>query len=356
MNNSLIVITTITLLFLGGVYLIKEKSDSLANLSEPISLSSLSILKKAPFSRFNSESTRAADSKGLEIIQVNREGQLLQSSVSGGTKILQEGLGNISHVVWAKNEGSFIYKADGPTGGSFYYDAKSRKTTPLHSQIGNIAFSPDKESIAYSFFDPGANEGSISVGAPDGSSYKNIFKTRMNELEIFWPQTNIIAFKPITSASSPTDLFFVNIENKKLSRVITSKIGLEILFSPSGKLILFSTFTPIGLELHLLDLDAGKEYIAPFPAFAKKCAFSPQETRVYCAVAENPPNEPIRSDYFSDSEAIMAWSPLDNQSEQLLGATKYDRFQIKSPFLGNNGEDLFFINSRDNFVYRLHLN
>jgi len=77
----------------------------------------------------------------------------------------------------------------------YYFDLGNDSRTALNQNIKSVAFSPDGRKIAYYFYDGRLAEGNISVSDPDGSGFKNIFKTRIEDLEISWPNDGLIVFR-----------------------------------------------------------------------------------------------------------------------------------------------------------------
>lgn len=76
----------------------------------------------------------------------------------------------------------------------YHFNLFENKRTALDSKIKTFAFSPNGSRIAYHLYDDDSGEGNISVARPDGSDSAVIFKTRIKDLELAWPEENMIIF------------------------------------------------------------------------------------------------------------------------------------------------------------------
>ena len=90
----------------------------------------------------------------------------------------------------------------------------------LNQNIGWIAWSPIYNKIAYQYLDTENNLSNISIANPDGSSWENIFQTRMNNLVLKWPSENKIILKNKTNTPNQSDLYILNVSSKKLSKIL----------------------------------------------------------------------------------------------------------------------------------------
>lgn len=77
---------------------------------------------------------------------------------------------------------------------NYYFDLKNNKKVELPKDARNLVFSPDSRKIAYYFYDDKAGEGDISIANPDGSGFIIIFKTRIKNPILIWPQNDLIVF------------------------------------------------------------------------------------------------------------------------------------------------------------------
>lgn len=77
---------------------------------------------------------------------------------------------------------------------NYYFDLKNSKRTELSEDAESIIFSPDGGKTAYYFYDDKTGEGNILIANHDGSDSKTIFRTRIKNPILIWPQDDLIVF------------------------------------------------------------------------------------------------------------------------------------------------------------------
>lgn len=77
-----------------------------------------------------------------------------------------------------------------------YFDLENNRKTELSKNIRSTAFSPDGEKLAYYFYDDKTGQSNISVAEPNGSNFERIFLTRIKNLNLAWPENELIVFYP----------------------------------------------------------------------------------------------------------------------------------------------------------------
>lgn len=133
----------------------------------------------------------------------------------------------------------------------------------------------------------GVNGSIASVSRPDGSRTTTVFTTPLTQLRVaFAGRGKYVAFtKP--SQTLPGSAFLVD-EAGRFNRVAGPSSGLVALPSPSGKWILVSTATQGKLALSLVNLETRQELPLPLATIVDKCAWSYDETSVYCGIPVDP--------------------------------------------------------------------
>ena len=74
----------------------------------------------------------------------------------------------------------------------YYFNLIENKRVALDPKTKTAAFSPDGSKIAYHIYDNGSGEGSVSLAEPGNSKLTIIFKTRIRDLDLAWPEENMI--------------------------------------------------------------------------------------------------------------------------------------------------------------------
>ena len=76
----------------------------------------------------------------------------------------------------------------------YHFDLVENRRTVLDPRTRSAAFSPDGSRVAYYLYDDESGEGSIQVVAQDNQRQNVIFKTRLKDLDLSWPEADLIAF------------------------------------------------------------------------------------------------------------------------------------------------------------------
>ncbi len=315
----------------------------------------------------------AINSNSGKIIYIEKEsGKIREVDQSSGDYEVKSGtvIAGLEKAVWSPAGSDLIYftkNFSGPHGQRGqrvnYFSVANKKTVPLSQNINSVVFSPKGDEIAYYFFDTQSGEGNISISSPDGSVFKQVFKSRLPSIVLDWPTEQGLSFYKQTAANEGTDLFLLEIGGQGLVKILENKVGLNIRWSKSGNLLLYSFFDENGaLQLALKDIAGLKDRKIPFATFADKCAFSLDEKILYCGVPKEAPQKPVKSEYVAAKDKIVALK-LQNESlleeEQIkiiLEPSAFDELRVLSPFLSPSENKLFFINSLDGGLYRLNLN
>lgn len=84
----------------------------------------------------------------------------------------------------------------------YYFNLIENKRVALDPKTKTAAFSPDGSKIAYHIYDDDSGEGSISVAEPGDPKLALIFKTRIRDLDLAWPEENIIVIEQKETGAS----------------------------------------------------------------------------------------------------------------------------------------------------------
>lgn len=362
---SLIGLLVLILTFMGG-YLFNQEpepaniSESLERFSENTPLSTNKLPPKLA-QITSSKVITAINGDPEDILYIEKEsGKVIKTDKDGTEHQTVSGvvLKNITRAVWPSSGSGFIYYAKNVLKESAYhFNLKDKKISAFSESASSLVFSPDSKNVSYHFWDQNAQEGSISISQTDGSSFKEIIKTRVRSLKIDWPKEFLLSFYEKTPASEASNLFLLEIgSGRKLTKILENKIGLDVKWSTDGNNLIYSFFEPNGLlKLVLRELASNQETVLPFVTFASKCTFALNNNLLYCGVPFESPIKPIKPEYLSSKDKIISWDRINKKEKIILELASFEDVQIIAPFLDSLGNYLFFINSFDEKLYRLAL-
>jgi len=305
-----LIIVTFSLAAFLGAYLINQSKLSL---NVPL-LKTGSILNK-----FDQEV--ALNSSDNSIASSNKEGMLSQlgskkaisaTTTSDGNGVIyyEKGTGKVFEVnledrsekmvsqivlpnfvntIWSPNKKEVVSLYYVPAGNQYkYFNYDTKKSIPLDNRIVSLAFSPDGTELA--FFKKGSDDeiglNKIFISQPDATSYKEIFKTRNNDVIIDWPNKDFLSLK----SKDPYDMWslFALKTDGILEKIIDFKSNLEDKWSPDGSRDLISYINEDeSTGIIVYDFKTKAERQIKLNTRASRCAWSINNTTIICVASRS---------------------------------------------------------------------
>lgn len=277
---------------------------------------------------------------GKEVLYLSQEGKLITSDLIGKEILSETQLtdNKALDALWSPATPEMILTTikEGKLERALYNYLEDEKNS-LNGRIQDISFSPKGNRVVYSFYDEKAYEGNISISNPDGSRYVNIFKTRMPDVTVYWPQESTIYFYKTPTGEQKIDMFSLDIETKKIENILKDKEGLEITWSPNGNHILFSESKGGSSQLIYMNMKTEEEEELNLETTADQCVWSPDNINVFCYKG----NEFYKIDTIDESESSVFKFKAPNEISDLK--------------ITPSGSQLFFFNKEDGHLYTLIL-
>ncbi len=134
----------------------------------------------------------------------------------------------------------------------------------------------------------GVNGSTASVVRPDGSRTVAAFSTPLSSLRASFAGKQ--QYLAVTKAASTLsgDAFIVDAAGR-FTRVAGPLNGLVAIASPSGKWVLASYVQNGEMQLELVNVATGETTQLPIATIADKCAWSADDSVIYCGVPDSPP-------------------------------------------------------------------
>lgn len=139
---------------------------------------------------------------------------------------------------------------------SYYFDLKNNKRAELPKDAEDAVFSPDGRKIAYYFYDNEAGEGKISIAHPDGSDSETIFKTRIKNLNLIWPQNDLVVFYPKEKNDQPL-AFSIKPDGKEFQKLTKE----ELILYTGNEIKETKALEELGIKIAVAKLSSFKDYL-----------------------------------------------------------------------------------------------
>ncbi len=235
----------------------------------------------------------------------------------------------------------------------FDLEAKTIKALPQNMEAS--AFEPKGSKIAMVLLDKGLRQ---LVIVDDQAKTTAIASTKIPDVMLDWPTSNLIALTTRPSGLAYGLLYLADIKTKKINHIIGNTYGLTALFSPVGDKVLVSKTDDNGLNLKLDVLDLIKKTEKKMDLFTlpEKCVWAQDNRSLFCSRFETNNEFVMPDDYYKGklrpgSETIVKINIETGEQKEIIKIPT----DATAMFLSTNETYLFFINKIDGRLYRLTL-
>jgi hypothetical protein len=306
----------------------------------------------------------ASSSPDVLTTYIEREsGNVFSYSVvaNKNTRISNKTLPGIQMAEWLPNASTaFVRYLSGD-------DFSTINTYALHADGSDGFFLPqDLSDLAVSSTSiltlaSGVNGSVGSLENVDGTGSSNIFTTPLSEVRVSFAGKNYLVYtKP--SAGLAGDAFIVNASGH-FTRIAGPLVGLTALASHSGGWVLISYILNNALQMELINTTTNETVPLPVATIADKCAWTPDDSAVYCGVPTDPSTDASYPDdwyqgavQFSDKiwkidvSGRFAQLTLDFSS-----VTNGQNLDAEALSIDPSNTELVFINKNDNSLWDYQL-
>ena len=290
-------------------------------------------------------------------------GHIWESDFLGANlkKISAATLNGLIKAVWSPDAGKVIgIFSDNDKIKKYFYDYTNNQSALLGEKVGFVAWSPDSKKIAYEFIDPVNGQNNISTANPDGTNYKNIFKTRLDNLIVEWPSKEKISLRQPPSGLAQGILYAINSATGDFNKILSDIYGLSVKWSPKADKILYSSTDDRGRnpKLTLSDETGANSKDLKLAGIADKCAWSKDDRTIFCALPQELSANAIwPDDYYKGlvilSDDFYKINLETGDKTKILGSSDQVSYDAQELFLSPKEDYLFFINKRDGLLYSL---
>lgn len=303
------------------------------------------------------------DSENGKVIYLALDGNInkINSDGTEKTKIGMMSADGIGEVSISNGGKSVLARITSQSGNVRYvvYNTGKNSLKSLPEKTATASLDPAGENVAVAVNE---NSSSVKISAIslEDSKETGIITTKIPDLVLDWHNPGTIALKTRTSGLAFGILYNLDVNTKKITRIMGNKNGLASLFSPSSKKALFSETSSNGKNLSIGMIDIGKntrQRIALF-TLPEKCAWFSDDRTIICSSinAKGQNNYVMPDDYYKgivrlSSEDILRINLDTGQTQNLINGV----FDAYNMFLSKDESYLFFINKIDGRLYRLTL-
>lgn len=189
-------------------------------------------------------------------------------------------LPDLIKTIWSPSRKEVISLFYYPKGNHYkYFNYKTRASVDLGTDIKSLAFAPDGNQISY--FGIKNDQQGIFLSQPDGSSFKNILPSRLENVEVYWPSNDLLAFR--TDSQIGSELYSLS-RTGDVKKILDSRVELEVKWSKDGTHVLFSQKVDSEISLFYKDISSESEISLNVATSASKCDWGIDGKTVICGV------------------------------------------------------------------------
>lgn len=269
----------------------------------------------------------------------------------------------IFNALWGKEGTALILNFLDNSGNPKFFSADVNDTDIagifLPESVKSAAISPLTNKIAY--IEDIKGRGVVFVADTKNENKKQIASLPLSDLKILWKGKNDLSIFSSPSAFSNGFLYSINTETKEIQKIAEGN-GLTAIWNDAGNkaFVSLSTNNEIENKIIISDKTGVLEYPISLKTLPEKCVFSKtQESVIYCAVPQNfprgiyPDNWYMGKAEFNDIIYKINFKTGENNIINDEIASNYlDAINL---ILGPNENYLFFINKKDNFLWKVKI-
>lgn len=300
------------------------------------------------------------DEKNLIRFYSLDKGQTFSIPASGGeASIIDETvLNSLSSVEWAKTAPYVLTKVQNRVY-SYNYAENQSYSFPIDVIAANFM----SDNRVFYVFQNRDGSADLSVSQADGSNWKKIIT--LSSSAVFLkniPFKNSISQTLIPSSFRASALRIINVDTGEATSVLDEKNGLNISWAPNGEIGIISYTTERGGGVLALSIVDKKGFeIAKIPdvgTIAEKIVWSQDSKTAYFTKPEVSNNKILPDDYYTsnlgDFNESLYKIDIDTATASQL-SSNIGSVDSRDLFLNSAGTELFFINRKDNNLYKVPL-
>lgn len=292
-------------------------------------------------------------------------GHIWESDFVGANlkKLASTTLNGLIKATWSPDKTKVIgWFSDNNKIKKYFYDYATNQSSLLAEKMGWVTWSPDSKRIAYLFVDAATGQNNISVANPDGTNWKNIFKTRLDNLIVAWPSPAKISLGQPASGLAQSILYALNPDTGDFAKILSDVFGLSVKWSPKADKILYSSTSDRGQnpKLTLSDASGANSKDLKLAGLADKCVWSKDDRTIFCALPQEISLNAVWPDDYYKGLVILAddFYKINLETDEktkLLGSNSQFSYDAQELFLSPKEDYLFFTNRRDGLLWSLKI-
>jgi len=274
---------------------------------------------------------------------------------------------NLYDISWSPDRKKTVltFSSDkGKTKKYHYFNLNEQKDIEYGKEYQDVSISFNGDNVAYMYRDFENKTHNLSVANHDLTSWRKIKSLDEDEINLKWFSNKYLAIYASPSANVQSELYIYDVAEGKDHFVIASKRwGLSPLFSPDGKKVIYNDNETKNSRFPVIWISNVEKGSVPvklqLSSLVEKCTWASDNITVFCGVPENYSNFFIQpNDYyegkFVSKDSFYKINTETKEQLKLADASQFNKdYDIYSPFVSNDGKNMYFVRKHDGKLYEL---
>jgi len=286
---------------------------------------------------------------------------------TGKKKISDSGIKNPSKAIWSQDKSKIILKLLNETDNSSFYvfDIVAQKTEKIEKKLDEVSWQINADRIFYKYYNSATRERTLDVSDLNGKNWKEINKISYCDVSLAQiPKTGLLSFWNSGKSDEKTIFEYVPIVGGEKKTIFSEKFGADYLWSESGDYVLVSYISPEEegkLKLGVMSYAGEGFKNLDVPTFVSKCVWSKDDHLVFLAVpsgveASAKLPEDYKTGKIKTADTFWKVDTVTGEKTRLVEVKDIkEEFDTQNLFLNSDESVLFFVNIKDQKLYRINL-
>lgn len=280
-------------------------------------------------------------------------------------KTSESTLDNLIKILWSplKNKVISIFVDNSDNISKYSYDYGTKKALPLNKYINYIIWSPVGNKIAYQYQNDYTGDNNISISNPDGSSFVQLLKTRMKNLNLEWPKGTDIFLWEKPSGLVQSSLYSLGSTTKSFNKIIPDIYGFSPKWSLNGEKLIFSKTNSKGknILISISNKSGSNQKSIEVATLTEKCVWSQDPRIIYCATPKNIeeavvlPDDFYKGTFLSNDDFWKINTETNEKTKIIDDSEMIETYDANELFLSPQENYLFFVNKTNGLLYSIKL-
>ncbi|MFA7662508.1 MAG: hypothetical protein WCX88_01150 [Patescibacteria group bacterium] len=320
-------------------------------------VSQLSVLEAKNVSLSSNGSLRYYSPENQKFYRVSSDGVV--------TPLSGELFYGVENITWASNQDKAILEY--PDGTNIFYDFTSKKQYTVPENWHDFSFENQGNQIVFMNDDVNPDNRWLAVSNPDSTEVNLINQLGENGDKVVssWsPNGQIIAFSQTGEPKGGwlQEIYAIGKNDENFPSLIVNGQGFEPKWSPDGKNLLYSVYNSDSNFNPTLWIASGQgdnmgtsNVNLKINTWAKKCAFSSNETDLYCAVPSSLEKGSGMFPELADTVADTIYKINLKTGQKSIIAYPDNMATIDELFISSNNNELYYKNIKTGLLEKIKI-